>query len=81
MAETPPTGEGGRVENEAPLQRFVHDLNNVLAAALVNADLLQNRLAPESPLMEIAEDLSHSLEQARILIQELRASAPKLNEH
>lgn len=69
------------MENEAPLQRFVHDLNNVLAAALVNADLLQNRLAPESPLMEIAEDLSHSLEQARILIQELRASAPKLNEH
>ena len=78
MAETLPTGDEPLEENAALLQRFVHDLNNILAAALVNADLLQNRLAPESPLMEIVEDLNLSLEQARTLIQEIRASAPNL---
>ena len=77
MAETPPTGDEPLEQNEALWQRFVHDLNNILAAALVNADLLKKRLGPESPLMEIVEDLNLSLEQAQTLIQETRAAAPK----
>ena len=61
-------------------QRFVHDLNNILGAGLVNVGLLQERLAPESPLTEIVDDLKQSLDQAQTLIQELRTALPKLKE-
>ena len=61
-------------------QRFVRDLNNILGAGLVNEGLLRERLAPESPLTEIVDDLKQSLDQAQTLIQELRTASPKLQE-
>jgi hypothetical protein len=75
LAETPP----GEPEQAAVRwQRFVHDLNNILGAGLVNVDLLRERLAPESPLMEIVDDLKQSLEQAHTLMHEAKTAAAKL---
>ena len=78
MTDSGPGREELLKQNEALRRHLTHELNNILAAALVNTDLLRRRLAPGSPLLEIVDDLSHSLDQATALIQEVKVSNPKL---